>query len=307
MSSPLNLPAEGNDGTEPIGTPEPSAPVTEPYVPPAGAPPTPAMPDFGSWRSSLDPELRDQPSIANIESFEGLVREHANVQKFIGGDKISKPAADAPQEDWDRFYGAMGRPDQADGYNLDGFKTPENVPWDKEFQDHMVGVLHKHGVSQREMAGILQDYADVQGERYNQSRAQHQAYTDESANALRQEWGGAFDSNIDLAEGAFKKTFGEDMDTIAHAVLPDGTPIGDHPIFMKAFFRIGKEMREHGLIGDPGRRVTPVMTPSEAKLRIKQLESDPEFRSIMADPAAVSHPKRVEWNQLYDYAEGDAV
>ena len=263
------------------------------------------MPDFKTYIQSLDPELRDQPSIQNIDSFQGLIREHANVQKFIGGDKIAKPAANAPKEDWDRFYGAMGRPDQPDKYDLSEFRTPENVLWDKEFQDRMVAHLHKHGASNQQVVGILKDYAADSAEQLQRAKTDAQVRQQEAHQSLEKEWGGAMDVNTELASRAFKKTFGDEFEQIANAVMPDGTPIGDHPVMLRAFYRLGREMREHGMVGDPSRSVAPVMTLSEAQQRLSQIENEPGFAAILADPNQASNPKRIEWNQLYDIlAEG---
>lgn len=294
MSEPANT---GDDGTiEPTPEPTPTPTTLSPdQVALSG------MPDFQSWRNSLDPELRDQPSIANIESFEGLVREHANVQRFIGSDKITKPGNDASEEDWTRFYGAMGRPDKSDGYDLSEFATPENLPWDTAYQDRMVGVLHKNGVTQRQILGILNDTATGEGEVHAASLTQAQTHQSETMTTLQNKWGGAFPANTETARRAFEKTFGDAHERIANAVL-DGVPIGDNPEFMEAFYKLGRGMVETGMIGAAS-KVTPVMTPSEAKARIAAFESDPEFQKLLVDPNQSSNPKVIEWNQLYEIAE----
>jgi len=284
------------------GTPDPTAGTPTPSPGPTSAAAPVALPDFQAWRGSLDPELRDQPSLANIESFEGLVREHANVQRFIGGDKISKPGDDATEEDWNRHYGAMGRPDQATGYDLSTFKPPENLPWDGDYQDRMVGVLHKNGVTQRQILGILNDTATGEGEQANATRAAFQAHQDTTDAALRSKWGMAYDGNRVTAGDAFAKVLGEDGKMLEFAMLPDGTRIGDSPLFMEKFFELGKMMREAGMIGDPSKSVSPVMTPVDAQARIHAIETSPGWLDILADtsPQGIANPIRKEWNSLHD-------
>ena len=73
-------------------------------------------------------ELRQDPSLTPIKNVENLARSYVNAQKLIGADKIPMPV-NPTDEDLDRIYDRLGRPESPDGYEIqaDGTVVTEEV------------------------------------------------------------------------------------------------------------------------------------------------------------------------------------
>lgn len=128
-------------------------------------------------------------------SFEALAKKTRDAESLIG-KSVQLPAADAKPEDWDKFYGKLGRPEKPDGYE---FKLPEglpeNLPYNTELRDRFSPVAHKLGLSKSQAAG-LHDWMAQEGAA--QFKADGEAMVKRSLDtttALEQKWGGPKDSD----------------------------------------------------------------------------------------------------------------
>jgi len=256
---------------------------------------------FEKMREGLPPELRDSPSLKGIDSFESLVQQHANVQHLIGGEKIARPKEDAPQEDWDRFYNTLGRPDAPDKYDLGDFQPPEGLPWDGDLQSGMLQDLHVAGLTNEQVNKVVRSFAARQHEGFKNVQTSIQEAHDKADRELKTEWGNAYDGRIQESIKGMRYAFGELADDVAQTVLTDGSLLGDNPVFIRAFQKIGASMGEHQMIGDrtPG---DPAVSPAQAAQEIKALESDPEFQAIFTDKSRHNDPRFIRWNTLMDIA-----
>lgn len=172
-------------------------------------------------------DLREHPSLSPIKDVENLARSYVNAQRLIGADKIPVPV-NPTDEDLDNIYNRLGRPESADGYQIspDGNIVTEDVA--KSFSD----AAHKLRLTPDQATGILEYYrgmASTASEMTTEAETQQKNSTEM---ALRQEWGDEFDARIDDA-GRIAKQFGGD--DILNMRLADGTKVGNHPDFIKAF------------------------------------------------------------------------
>ena len=109
--------------------------------------------------STIPEELRDHPSLSPIKDVENLARSYVNAQKLIGADKIPMPV-NPTDEDLDRIYGRLGRPETAEGYEIpvDGNIVTEEVAKD------YANVAHKLRLSPQQASGILEYYQSLAGQ-----------------------------------------------------------------------------------------------------------------------------------------------
>ena len=98
-------------------------------------------------------ELRQDPSLTPIKDVENLARSYVNAQKLIGADKIPMPV-NPTDEDLDRIYGRLGRPESPEGYQIqaDGTVITEEVA--NNFSD----IAHKLRLNPQQAQGILDYY-----------------------------------------------------------------------------------------------------------------------------------------------------
>jgi len=202
----------------------------------------------GSYRDALPEDVRTDPSLANLDSVEKLAREHVNAQKLLGRKGVILPGENAKPEDWDKVYNALGRPAKADGYDLTGFKPPEGLPWNAEAQTEILPLLHKRGLTQAQLVGVMQDYAEVQNKHFTAMNKNAAKFADSTIKTLKKEWGAEADQNLDAADREARYFFDTDLAAARGLRLADGTYVLDHPLLAKAFKRVADEFGEDNIV-----------------------------------------------------------
>ena len=276
-----------------MSSPEPVIPAADTATPePSQAVPisTPAAP--ANWRESLPVDIRENPTLASIDSVDALALEHINVQKLIGAEKIA-----LPQDDWndaqrDAFHTKMGRPASAVDYDLSGVTVPEDFQIDDGFQTRMVDKLHSLGAPQSLVAGIVQAVYDDQAAQIQEMNSDIRNSSESGIKELRNEWGKSYDAQVDLAQRAFRAAAGENFDDIAGMRLADGTEFGNSPVFIKLFNFFGTKMAEHGLVG--GKTTNAIMTPEAASGERNKLMADQGFLDAYLDSSHLEHAAAVK-------------
>lgn len=95
---------------------------------------------------------KDKPYLKGVDSQEKLLAMLDGAQTLLGKKGPSIPAADAPQAEKDAYYEALGRPKTAAEY-----KIPGSDKADPAFLPKVQAVMHKHGLSQEQAAGVWTD------------------------------------------------------------------------------------------------------------------------------------------------------
>ena len=198
-----------------------------------------ALPD---WRASLPEDMRDNAVLKDVKDVPSLAKRLVDAQSFIGS-AIKMPKADAAQEELDKFYTRLGRPETPDKYDLKRPEMPEGVGYDEELETHFRTMAHKAGLNNRQVQGLLDSYNAIQLQRITAADAQMKQSTEETTKALQQEWGAGFEKNLNLAMNAVQTFGGEELKKEL-----DATGLGNHPLLIRAFAKIGEKFSEEMLV-----------------------------------------------------------
>ena len=245
-----------------------------------------------NWRDSLPPDLKDNPTLSQIPDIQTLAKNHVNVQKLIGTEKIERPKEDWTPDQFADFYTKLGRPADSKDYDLEGIDIPESLPWDNEFQDSMLGIMHEAGLTQAQVQKVLGGYISKVGGDFEAATGESQRTRESGIQDLRNEWGKSFDAKVDLAKRAFMAGAGQNFEQVAGLTLQDGSKLGDHPAIIRAFASLGGKMNEHGLVG--GKTSNAIMSPKEASGQRNKLLADPEFLKAYLDATHLEHNAAVD-------------
>lgn len=217
--------------------------------------------------SMIPEELREDPSLTSIKDVSNLARSYVNAQKLIGADKIPMPV-NPTDEDLDRIYGKLGRPEDASGYGIeiDGNIVTEDVA--AQFGD----VAHSLRLNPHQAKGILEYYKSSMQQGVEASENVVAERREQAESSLRQEWGRAFDQKVEQAAKAAQDFAGEDVFNIQ---LADGSKLGNNTDFVKAFAKIA-EFRQTVTSEDTVSEgaATGVMTPKAAQAEIDAIMRD---------------------------------
>lgn len=212
---------------------------------------------------SLPEDLRAEPSLRNFTDPVSLAKSYVHAQRMIGADKIPLPGKSATEDEWRQVYKRLGAPDSAKGYD---FKVGADVMRDTEIEAFRTAAFEA-GLNSKQAGRIAQFLEGT----VTQSRAAMEEGADAVRYAgeqeLRQEWGQAFDQQVQLAHKA-AVTFLGNTDLLDTVELADGRLLGDHPAIVKMFANLAKEIGEDNLLGDASELV---MTPAEAQNKISEM------------------------------------
>lgn len=227
------------------------------------------------------------------------MQDFHGAMKLVGSEtRISKPAADAPQEDLDRFYNALGRPEKPEDYDLGDFAPPEGLPWSADQQAALTEKMHARGLSNEQMNGAIRDLAEVQNADYQANLQAAQQQLAEAETGLRSEWGAAYDAQMELAERAVTTFFGENGKAIMEAEIPGLGKFGALPNVARAMAKIGASMSEDKLV-DGTTQKGGILTAASAKAEYDRMLTDPEISKILANDQDPQHKAMTaRWNQV---------
>ena len=260
-----------------------------------------------SWHEGLSDEYRGNESLSQIPDIDTLAKSYLDAQQYAGG-AIRIPGEDASTEDWSAFnaklqdkvptllnlpsdenearaamYARLGRPDSADGYQVDG-ADPDFLQWafDNGLSSSQVKAWQENTQSQSTDAD-----------------AQRDTEMAEANDLLKKEWGHAYDAKLSQAKNAVLAY--ADAET-QQFLLDSG--LANNPGMIRLMAGIGATLTEEQSAGmESGSRFT--LSPSEAMDRISEVRRNTEHPYNVANHP--QHRAEVEkMERLYSQAYPEA-
>lgn len=187
-----------------------------------------------------------------------VLKGYHEAQKMIGST-IRVPKEDAKPEEWEAFYTKLGRPEKPEKYDL---KAEDGNRIDKTVLDAFRQIAHENGLTTKQAQAMLDTMNDIDGIK---AREAEKTLANDLA-ALKEEWGGAFDRKIVLAQRAVKEFAGPDM-----VKMLNDSGLGNHPAMIRFMAAIGDYLAEDGTIsGD----VRGSGSKEDALAKIKAINND---------------------------------
>lgn len=227
----------------------------------------PTQPTSGkTWKEAISQEYRSNPNIEKFTELDALAKSYINAVSMIGTDKIPLPGKSATDEQWNEVYNKLGRPDSADKYTLE-FKS-DVAPIDENAIKGFAQNAHKLGLNNKQAQGILEFYKSTLEGSAKEMSVNMEVAQSEAANALRSEWGRAYDENLRKASAVAKSYLEPEL---LDTQLRDGSRLGDNPKIIKAFANIANLLSEDKIVGTEAENV---LQGKDIEKEIKELTSD---------------------------------
>jgi len=228
-------------------------------------------------------DLREHPSLSPIKDVGNLAKSYINAQQLIGADKLPAPK-NPSEEQLSAIYNYLGKPESADAYEfaVDGNVITEEVA--SSYKE----VAHKLNLTPQQASGLLDYYKGLADSSQQQAGQQMQLQREEVENNLKKEWGQAYGEKIAGAGQAINQFGSTEM---LEWELSDGTKLGNHPEFIKAFANIA-DFRQSVTSEDTITNATSsrAMTPKEAQTEIDSIMSSSEYtdrKNVVARTRAI--------------------
>lgn len=247
-----------------------------------------------TWRDSLPDDLKGHSALEGINDIPGLAKQYVHAQSMIGGDRVVKPGENATPEQMNEYYNALGRPVEANGYEL---KTPEGI--DAKLGEDFAALAHKHGLSKTQAIGLFEDYTNG----LQEGQVAHQATIAEKQEAglakMKEMWGAEADENLAIAKRALKIYGDEDGEFLNFLNESD---LGNDPRMLQMFHKIGLQSAED-VAKSSGALSMGTKSAEDASAEISRMNMDPEVLAVMADSKHPQHSfMEAKLAKLYEVA-----
>ena len=241
------------------------------------------------WRLGISEDLRENPSLTKFTTVEGLAKSYINAETMIGKDKIVIPTT---EEEWSDAYTKLGRPEAADGYELN---IPEGLPIDDNFTNGFKAAAHEAGLNQAQLQKLGDWYSGVmQSAIESQTLAKDDKF-DEASTALKQQWGEKFEGNVNLANRVLDQYASDDF-----LAFLEESELDNHPLMVDFLFSVSKHTAEDGGLETSGKQGDS-LDPSEIQDKINELMASPAYTN-RDDPSHMSVVDKVQ--KLYGRLHG---
>lgn len=193
----------------------------------------------------LDLATKHGEATKKVSEFEGRLKDAL----FIPGDK-------ATDQERAAFYGKLGRPETADKYDLKRPTLPDGMTYDEAGEKWFRDMAHKLGLSQAQAAGLFDAWNGRMDGAFKDIEAKRTKAAQEGLDTLKKQWGGEFDANMNILKRATDAFLGAD-----EKKFMDESGLGNHPVLVNLFVKIGKAMTEDKLVRGTGAvKTTPAGT-----------------------------------------------
>jgi len=265
---------------------------------------TPAEAASGSGSRSeflqqLPEEIRDHPSLQSIKDVPNLALSYVNAQRLIGADKVALPK-NPTEDDLNNIYTKLGKPEQPSGYQI---KADGQILTEGDVNTY-TDIAHKLGLSKTQANGILDYYRSSIQQTTEAMSKDSEQQRQQIEQSLKAEWGADFDAKVSQANRAVADIAGQDL---LDMTLQDGTKVGNHPAFIKAFSNFAafkNSVTKEDTISENS--VNYRMSPADAQSRIDSIMND-KSHAYWDRKNPIARTKAVqEVNDLYEMLSGAA-
>lgn len=232
----------------------------------------------------LPEELRVNKNLATFKDIGELAKSYLHQQSLIG-----KRVSEMSPEDFAAYKNVMGVPQEKDSYSLPEYGDPEVVNWYKD-------VAFKAGLTQDQARVVMEQYAGLEKSKQEAYANESKQMVEQGITELKKEFGAAFNERIDVAKRAVQAFGGDELKGFLQE-----TGLGNHPIVVKLFAKIGAELLEDSMLQSDAQQQLGV-TPTDAKRMIDSKLADPEFRQAYYGATHHQHKAAVdEINKLFHF------
>ncbi len=240
--------------------------------------------EWSSFLDSLDPDIKDDPSLKPISDVKALAKSYVHAQRKMGANRVVLPGPNADESEWSEVFSKLGRPESPDQYKLGELDLAKEFTDEesKKFLNEYQEFAHKSNLLPNQAKGVFEWWLSKEREAAELQSKDLQSHSEAQLRALREEWGGEYTDNLERAKVALRQFASEDA---LKALREQG--LGSNPTLLRIFADIGKNLTEDVF---KGQAVSSLgMTRDEARAEIQNAFADPDGPYLNA-----KHPRHAD-------------
>lgn len=251
----------------------------------------------GGWKNSVNTDFRNSPLLQKFEDTpDGLnkaIESHLNLEKLLGHEKVPIPKDINDVEGWNRFSKAMGIPDKAEGYGLGDVAVPDAMKGFAIDKNKFAEVVHAHKLTPAQANGLWKVYNEMNIESFAKAQEAQQEQLAKTVNALKGEWGDAYQTNVELGQMVINKfSSDQEMNDYITSVL------SQDPRGIKFLAKIGDQFAENKMGEFQMKRFS--LGPEQAQQEVDKIRMDSNHPYNNPKATAAEHQRAVDYvNSLY--------
>ncbi len=191
------------------------------------------------WYSEKHKELVAQKGWENSD---GVLESYSELEKSTGS-KIKLPTPESSKEEISAFYDKIGRPVNAEGYELARPDLPEGMTYNESFEKAITAIAYEEGISKQQLQTLSKAFNEYQIQEFTNFSSELQRTQEEGERSLKEEWGVKYDENLEVAKRACKELGSDEFNQLLIE-----SKLGNNPIFIKTFREIGLKIMDDTLI-----------------------------------------------------------
>lgn len=174
-----------------------------------------------------------------------IVEGYKNLETHAS-KSLKVPGEDATDEDWNKFYSNLGRPEKPDGYEfqLNREALPEEFPYDEKSATEFRNWAHEAGLTPKQAQMLHDKFVGYQAGNFTAMTEHRQKAEGDAHRAIVDEWGGTesegYKRNVELASRSIHQLGLTDAFKEGGLLSKDGAILNAKAAFAMA--KVGKEL-----------------------------------------------------------------
>ncbi len=193
------------------------------------------------WLGKSSDEFKDK-NMGRFKEPVDLAKSYVELETRLG-NSIQIPGTGASQEEKDKFFKRVGRPDSSDGYELSKVKLPEGQNRDEAAEKAFAEEIFKQGYSKKQAKDTWKYLLGMAVDGMNKLKKEQADKMKVAGNKMREDLGSGYDEGMKL----MRRVIGRFADKEAKEFLEEG--LGNDPRAIRFLISIGKTMSEDTLEG----------------------------------------------------------
>jgi hypothetical protein len=249
-----------------------------------------------SWREQMG-DIGKSPSIQkfknDVDGLKSLGKSYQDLEKMLGHEKVPVPKGEDDVGAWEVYSKAFGIPDSPDKYEIDPLEIPDNLKGVTLDEQTFRKLAHELRLTPQQAKNAYKRYGEITLSALSDYQRQHQQTINNVRNSIMQEWGDAYDSNVDLGQTVINKFSRdkEDNDYLTATLSKD-------PRGVRFLASIGKQFAENK-IGEFTHK-SYAMSPQQAQEEIDKIVTDQNHPYMNDKAPHAERQKAIDYvNSLY--------